>query len=177
MDIVYTRSGHEMHALVTPMQHEIDGKARWMVGVALEPLVEITKLGPAQALYESGRQNYQSAQMIFKFLEGIVERRLSPKSLEGPIRIAQLSGESAREGAISYFGLMAAVSLNLAVFNLLPIPILDGGVILMLLVEMLMRRDLDLRVKEAVVKVGFVFLMVVVVFVIYNDLSKILAPS
>jgi regulator of sigma E protease len=177
VDIVYARNGQEMHALVMPAQHEIDGKERWMVGVALEPLVEITRLGPAQALYESGRQNYQSAQMIFKFLEGIVERRLSPKSLEGPIRIAQLSGESAREGAISYFGLMAAVSLNLAVFNLLPIPILDGGVILMLFVEMLMRRDLDLRVKEAVVKVGFVFLMVVVVFVIYNDLSKILAPS
>jgi regulator of sigma E protease len=72
---------------------------------------------------------------------------------------------------------MAGVSLNLAIFNLLPIPILDGGVILLLLVEMLMRRDLDLRVKETVVKVGFVFLMMVVVFVIYNDISKILPPG
>ncbi len=177
VDIVYSRNGQDMHAEVMPMQHDIDGKQRWMVGVALEPLVEITSLGPVQALSESVHQNYQSAQMIFKFLEGMAERRLSPKSLEGPIRIAQLSGESAREGAISYFGLMAAVSLNLAVFNLLPIPILDGGVILMLLIEMLMRRDLDLRVKETVVKAGFVFLMVIVVFVIYNDLSKILAPS
>ena len=68
---------------------------------------------------------------------------------------------------------MAGVSLNLAIFNLLPIPILDGGVILMLLIEMLMRRDLGLKVKEAVFKVGFVFLMVVVVFVIYNDISKL----
>ena len=177
VDVAYLRNGQELHAQVTPVRHEIDGKERWMIGVALEPLVEITRLGPAQAISESWRQNIQSAQMIFKFLEGIVERRLSPKSLEGPIRIAQLSGESAREGAISYFGLMAAVSLNLAVFNLLPVPILDGGVILMLFIEMLMRRDLDLRVKEAVVKVGFVFLMVIVVFVIYNDLSKILAPS
>lgn len=177
VDIAFTRNGQEMHAEVTPLQREIEGKQRWMVGVALEPLVEITRLGPVEALRESAHQNYQSAQMIFKFLEGMAERRLSPKSLEGPIRIAQLSGESAREGAISYFGLMAAVSLNLAVFNLLPIPILDGGVILMLFVEMLMRRDLDLRVKETVVKAGFVFLMVIVVFVIYNDLSKILAPS
>ena len=63
----------------------------------------------------------------------------------GPVGIAQLSGEAAREGAATYFSLMAAVSLNLAIFNLLPIPILDGGVILMLLVEMLMRRDLDLQ--------------------------------
>ena len=72
---------------------------------------------------------------------------------------------------------MAAVSLNLAIFNLLPIPILDGGVMLMLFVEMLMRRDLDMKVKETVVKVGFVFLMFVVVFVIYNDISKILPPG
>jgi regulator of sigma E protease len=72
---------------------------------------------------------------------------------------------------------MAGVSLNLAIFNLLPVPILDGGVILMLLVEMLLRRDLDLKVKETVVKVGFVFLMFVVVFVIYNDISKIFPPG
>ena len=75
---------------------------------------------------------------------------------------------------MAFLGLMAMVSLNLAVFNLLPIPILDGGVILMLLVEMLMRRDLSLRVKETVFKLGFVFLMAVMVFVLYNDISKML---
>ncbi len=72
---------------------------------------------------------------------------------------------------------MAMVSLNLAIFNLLPIPILDGGVILLLVVEMIMRRDLSLQVKEAVFKAGFVFLMVVVAFVLYNDISKILPPG
>ena len=102
---------------------------------------------------------------------------MSPKSLEGPIRIAQLSGQAAREGAVVYIGLMAAVSLNLAIFNLLPIPILDGGVMLMLLVEMLLRRDLSLRIKEAIVRVGFVFLMMVVVFVLYNDIAKMLPPG
>jgi regulator of sigma E protease len=72
---------------------------------------------------------------------------------------------------------MAAVSLNLAIFNLLPIPILDGGVMLMLAVEMLLRRDLSLRIKEAIVRVGFVFLMMVVVFVLYNDIAKMLPPG
>src|SRR5581483_7822958 len=95
-----------------------------------------------------------------------------PKPLAGPIEIAQLSGEYAREGATPFFGFMSMVSLNLAVVNLLPIPIMDGGVILMLLVEMFMRRDLSLKVKEAVFKVGFVFLMAVVAFVIYNDISR-----
>ncbi len=68
--------------------------------------------------------------------------------------------------------LMSVVSLNLAIFNLLPIPILDGGVILTLLIEMVMGRDLSLNVKEAMLKVGFVFLMMLVVFVIYNDIAK-----
>jgi regulator of sigma E protease len=163
-------------AATSPAQRAGD-QEHWMIGVALEPRVEITKLALPQALAESCRQNVQSAALIFKFLERIAERRMSPKSLEGPIRIAQLSGEAAREGAATFLGLMAAVSLNLAIFNLLPIPILDGGVMLMLFVEMLMRRDLDLKVKETVVKVGFVFLMVVVVFVIYNDISKILPPG
>jgi regulator of sigma E protease len=98
---------------------------------------------------------------------------MSPKSLEGPIGIARLSGQAAREGPTAYFALTAMVSLNLAIFNLLPIPILDGGVILLLLVEMFMRRDLSLRVKEAVFKLGFVFLMAVVAFVLYNDISKL----
>ena len=66
------------------------------------------------------------------------------------------------------------VSLQLAIFNLLPIPILDGGVILMLLIEMVMQRDLSLNVKEAVFKVGFVCIMLILVFAIYNDISKIL---
>src|SRR5215475_8705178 len=101
---------------------------------------------------------------------------MSPKSLEGPIRIAQLSGQAARQGPVAFFRLMAAVSLNLAIVNLLPIPILDGGVILMLLIEMLLRRDVDLKVKEAVVKVGFVFIMLVLVFAIYNDISKNMPP-
>jgi regulator of sigma E protease len=112
--------------------------------------------------------------VIFQFLERIVQRKMSPKSLVGPVGIAQMSGQAAREGAATYFELMAMVSLNLAIVNMLPIPILDGGVILMLLIEMLMRRDMDMRMKEAVVKVGFVFLMVVVVFAIYNDISRML---
>jgi regulator of sigma E protease len=99
---------------------------------------------------------------------------MSAKQLQGPIGMATLSGEAAKEGVSAFVRLMSVVSLNLAIFNLLPIPILDGGVILMLLVEMLIGRDLSMPVKEAVIKVGFVFLLVVTVFAVYNDISKIL---
>ena len=79
-------------------------------------------------------------------------------------------------GAAAFLALMATVSLQLAIFNLLPIPVLDGGTILMLLVEMTMRRDLSLNVKEMVFKIGFVCIMMLVAFVMYNDISRIL-PS
>jgi regulator of sigma E protease len=189
VDIVYARRSKEQkdkieqtfRASVTPTRRDGEGQDRpqdrWMIGVQLQPRLDVIALPLPQAFMEACRQNTQSAKLIFKFLEGMVERRMSPKSLEGPIRIAQFAGDAAREGPASFFGLMAAVSLNLAVFNLLPIPILDGGVMLLLLVEMLLRRDLDLRVREAVVRVGFVFLMMVVVFVLYNDISKIMPPG
>ncbi len=174
VDIVYRRAGQDHHVTVTPAFKNLDGQSRWMIGVHLEPLVVMTALPPGEAFREALRFNRQNAGLIFQFLRGIVERRVSPKTLEGPIRITQLSGEAAREGPVSFIRLMAAVSLNLAIFNLLPIPILDGGVILLLLVEMVMRRDLSMNIKEAVFKLGFVFLMMIVVFVLYNDISKIL---
>jgi regulator of sigma E protease len=172
VEILYSRNGERNKVMVTPKYSKEDD--RWMIGVQLAPRVIMTKLPFPEAIRESVRSNMKSGTLIYQFLVGIIERRMSPKSLEGPIRIAQISGEAAREGPTAFIGLMSMVSLNLAIFNLLPIPILDGGVILLLLVEMLMRRDLSMTVKEAVFKVGFVFLMAVVVFVIYNDISKIL---
>jgi regulator of sigma E protease len=177
VSVTYLRDGKTHTAVVTPSQKPLDGQSRWMIGVALQRRVIITQLAFGPALAESVKQNVENASLIFQFLRGIVERRMSPKSLEGPIRIAQLSGEAAREGPTAFIGLMTMVSLNLAVFNLLPIPILDGGMILMLLIEMLLRRDLSMPVKEAVLKMGMVFLMIVVAFVLYNDISKMLPPG
>lgn len=174
--VVYRRDGKENTVQVTPVQGEIEGQKSLMIGVSLEPRVVYISLGPIDALRESVRSNIRSATMIYKFLLGIVEQRMSPRSLEGPIRMAQISKEAAHEGLATYLGLMAMVSLNLAIFNLLPIPILDGGAILLLLVEMLFRRDLSLQVKEAVLKFGFVFLLMVVMFVLYNDIRKVM-PS
>jgi regulator of sigma E protease len=174
VELIYSRGGHQSTITVTPTWRDIEGQKSWMIGVRLEPRVIYVSLPLPEALRESVRHNAKNAGLIYQFLQGIVQQRMSAKSLEGPIRIAQLSGDAAREGASAFLGLMSMVSLNLAIFNLLPIPILDGGVILLLLFEMLIRKDLSLQVKEAVMKFGFVFLMVVVVFVLYNDISKII---
>jgi len=175
LDLVYSRKGVRQHVNVKPAwRSPIPGEPeRWMIGLTLAPRVDVVQLPFPQAVSEATRASAVNAQLIVKYLQGLVQRRMSAKMIEGPLRIAKLSGDAAREGPLTYIGLMAAVSLNLAIFNLIPIPILDGGVILVLLIEMLMRRDLDLRVKETVIKVGFVFLMFVVVFVLYNDITKI----
>ena len=172
--IQYMREGRLQSVVVHPVYTNLDGTARWMIGVEPSHRLVVTRLPLLEAFRESVRQNVKHATLIFRFLRGIVERRLSARSIEGPIGIARLSGEAAREGWPSFIFLMAVVSLNLAVFNLLPIPILDGGVILVLLIEMAMQRELNQAVKEMVYKLGFVFLMAIVVFVLYNDIAKML---
>jgi regulator of sigma E protease len=160
---------------VTPVPGN-NPKLPWRIGIVFRT-VQIVKLPFVEALDESLRFNRQNATMIFEVLRSIVVHRVSPKTLSGPIGIAQMSNEAAQEGPSSYLWLMAVVSLNLAIFNLLPIPILDGGTLLLLAIEMLLQREVSLQVKETVFKLGFVFLMMVVVFVIYNDISRILTKG
>jgi len=170
------RNHQRMALTMTPTFNTSDGKPRFMIGVAPELKLNIltAQLSFPAALSQSVTSNLKSADMIYSFLRGMLERRLPAKNLSGPIGIAKLSGDAARSGPIAFLELMTAVSLNLAIFNMLPIPILDGGGILMLLIEMVMGREVSLTVKENILKVGFVFLMVVVVFVLYNDITKLL---
>ena len=172
------RKGEKQTITVQPVLGKLDGPERWMIGVKAETKMTVitSRLSLPAALRESLRENGQNALLMEKVLEGMVERRMSPKNLTGPIGLIKVSGDAARLGPAEYLGLMAMVSLQLAIFNLLPIPVLDGGTILMLLIEMTMRRDLSLNVKELVFKVGFVCIMMLVAFVIYNDISRYL-PS
>ena len=91
----------------------------------------------------------------------------------GPVGIASLSGESAQAGLIPLLGLLASISLNLGLLNLMPIPVLDGGHILILLLEGVARRDFSMRIKERMLFAGFVLLMLLMVTVIYNDLTRV----
>lgn len=171
VSLVVTRDQKLQHILVTP-EKSAATSGQWRIGVLLGAKVRLVSLPLNQALVESVRYNVSNAALIFEALRSIIQQKISARTLSGPIGIARLSGEAANEGLMVFLSLMAAVSLNLAIFNLLPIPILDGGALLMLIIEMVIRRDMSLQVKEAVFKVGFVFLMMVVVFVLYNDISK-----
>ena len=170
VDLIYERQNVRNKVSVQPKYS--DAEKRWMIGIQLEPKYVLVSLGPIDALKQSLAYNLRGATMIVDYLKGVVQMRLSPKQFEGPVGIARMAAAAAKEGAADFLSLMAMVSLNLAIFNLLPIPVLDGGMILVLLVEMIRRRDLSLRLKERVLQFGLAFLLMMVVFVLYNDISK-----
>ena len=128
---------------------------------------------PIQAIGMSVRRNIEMSGMILGTLKDLVTGEASPKQLMGPVGIAQLSGASAQAGWLALLGLMASISLNLGLLNLMPIPVLDGGHIFIMAIETISRRDFSLQVKEKMLFVGFVLLMTLMVTVIYNDLTRI----
>ncbi len=150
---------------------EIDG--RWRIGTVVN-LVRVQKHGLLEAIQKSLERNYRLTALTFNVLGRIITGRTSVRTLSGPIEIARYSGRAASTGGIQLLSFMAFVSLQLGILNLMPIPILDGGVIALLALEGLMRRDISINVKERIFQVSFVFLMVLMAIVIFNDIAKTL---
>jgi regulator of sigma E protease len=145
-----------------------------VIGINLGVPMETIQLSAPEAFGRSLQVNGENAMLIFEILGRLIKRETSMRSLDGPIGIIRVSGQMFQEGLAPLISLMALISLNLGIINLLPIPILDGGVMLLLLIEGLMRQDLSLAVKERIVQVSFVFLLAIIAVVIYNDVVKIL---
>jgi regulator of sigma E protease len=148
---------------------------RYRLGFVARSETKVTTLPFGQALSLSLDQNKKYSLLILELAKKLVQGKVSPRMVSGPIGIAQDAGYAAQQkGWTPLMELTAGISLNLGIFNLLPIPILDGGVILFLFIEGLMRRDVSLRIKERVYQAAFVFLVLFAVMVIYNDLMKTL---
>jgi len=164
------RNGQQRTFTIKPVLND----KYYRIGIASVP-TKVKTLHAADAFNLSIEQNKKYALLILELVRKMIGGKMSVKSIEGPIRIGQAAGEAAqRKGWTPLLGLTAAISLNLGVFNLLPIPILDGGVIVLLLIEGLMRRDISMAIKERVYQVAFVFLVLFAAMVIFNDLAKTL---
>jgi regulator of sigma E protease len=167
-----TQATEEIQLQVTPIMQD----GRRMIGFEYSYPTRLIKLGPAAAFRQALETNANYAMLIFDVLGKLVTRDLSLKSVDGPIGIVRVSGQALDLGLGTLITTAAMISLNLGLINLLPIPILDGGVMLLLMIEGLFRRDISLRMKERIVQVSFVFLLMLTVFVLYNDVVK-LFPS
>ncbi|MGA6981863.1 MAG: RIP metalloprotease RseP [Candidatus Sulfotelmatobacter sp.] len=146
---------------------------RYRLGFLNKEETTVKSLPFAQAFSLSIQDNKKYSLLLLELAKKLVEGKVSPRMVSGPIGIAQEAGYAAQQkGWTPLLALTSSISLNLGVFNLLPIPILDGGVIFFLLIESIMRHDISLRIKERVYQAAFVFLILFAVMVIYNDLLK-----
>jgi regulator of sigma E protease len=174
--ITVLRNGQPMTFTVRPVLAETEepGVKRPRVGIGSEP-TKVTTLPFTAALSKSVEESKENSLLILELIRKMIERKISMRSVDGPIGIAVATGRAASEkGWTPLLKLSSAISLNLGIMNLLPIPILDGGVILLLFLETLMQRDISLAIKERIYQAAFVFLVLFAVMVIYNDLAKAL---
>jgi regulator of sigma E protease len=168
-DLTIRRDGEERHVRVTPVKV---GDA-YMIGISIADASKTFKPTPVEAVKLSFVRNWESSGLIFRTLGGLFTGETSVRQLQGPVGIAQLSGEAARTDFLSVLSLMAVLSLNLGLINLMPVPVLDGGHITIMALEGIARRDFSMQVKEKMLLAGFVVLMMLMVTVIYNDLTRI----
>lgn len=170
VELLVRRGGEEMRIGMMPESRA--GYPAW-IGVTIAEATKPFNPGPWEAVKLSVERNIEFGGLIFRTLGGLFIGETSLRQLQGPVAIAQLSGESAAAGWIALFTLMASISLNLGLLNLMPIPVLDGGHILIMALEGIARRDFSMAVKEKMLLAGFVLLMMLMVTVIYNDLMRI----
>ena len=172
MSVLIRRDGVEQTLIVTPGPSPDDPSVGYLNVMPEDETKSITP-GPLEAMKMSVDENIKTAGLIFQTIWGLLTRETSPKQLMGPVAIAQLSGESAQLGWVALLSLMASISLNLGLLNLMPIPVLDGGHITIMALEGLARRDFSRAVKDKMVLAGLAVLMMLMVTVIYNDLTRI----
>jgi regulator of sigma E protease len=171
------RDGQIVDLVLHPVYGELQGEKRWYIGAVFEAPVVYQTDRFSSAIRGGVRYNVMITAAIVNMLFKLVQHKAHLKQLSGPVGIAEASGQAAREGLLAFLNIMAVISLNLGILNLLPIPILDGWHLLTLGVEGTMRRDLSLAVKERAMQLGVVFLLLLILIVTYNDVLRLVSPT
>lgn len=171
IEITWIRNGTQMSAAITP-DGQADGEET--IGrIGINTASKRTPISVGKAFVRSGEETIRLSTAIFGFVKRLVVGQESSKQLAGPVGIFQMVGQSAERGFSHLMWFMAMLSINLGVLNLLPIPMLDGGHLLILSIEAISRRDLSSRHKEILQQVGFVFLLFLIIYVTFNDIGRL----
>lgn len=165
--------GRIVELTVTPESRDdpMTGTSRYAIGITADSKVE--SLTFSQSLRVAGQETWGWTKLIFQNLLMLFTGNVSPKELGGPILIAQEAGRQAKLGLDYLLRFAAIINVNLAVFNLLPIPILDGGHLMFFSIEALLGRPPSVRSREMALRFGFLVIITLIVFVMYNDIARI----
>jgi regulator of sigma E protease len=178
LTIAFDRNGVRQEAKVTPKQvkspnifgEEVDS---YKLGISPAPKTVIERMNPVAAGWASLKQTWMISKLTLLSIVKMVEGVISPKTLGGPILIAQMAGTQAREGIIPFILFMALLSINLAILNLLPIPVLDGGHLLFYFIEIVKGSEVSVKWREMANQVGFVLLILLMIFVFIMDIDRL----
>ncbi len=172
------RDGKRLDLSVTPSISEdknMFGEPAGRIGVL--PAKKILSLSPTEYFYEGLRFSASLTKFVVETLVKLVTGEMSPKALGGPITIVQASGESLKAGVFSFLLLMAYISINLAIINILPVPILDGGHLMFFIIEAIIRRPVTGKIREVATQIGVLVIVFLMVLVFYNDISRIVTKG
>jgi regulator of sigma E protease len=178
LKIEVARGGRRLSFDIRPYVDSIpgpDGKPRPIgrIGVAVGTGFLSEPLSLGEAIVQGGQATMRASTQVVRTVRGLFSGRISGRSVGGPILIGQLAGESARRGLDTFLGFMALISINLAILNLLPIPVLDGGQFLFLLAEAILRRPLPMKIRERLTTVGLVLIVLLMGLAFSNDFRRL----
>jgi regulator of sigma E protease len=168
LTITVERGKETLSIKATP--RDVDGQGK--LGIPAPSPTILKQLGPPAAIVEAVRENVRMTRETFAVIGRMFSGRASLKQMSGPIDIARFSGQAARTGTVSFIWFLGMISLQLAIFNLLPIPVLDGGHLAVIALESAVRRDFSNRTKERILNIGFWLIIALMAVVIFNDISK-----
>ena len=178
MEVIVERGAEKKDLLIKPRlskSKNIFGEdvPAYLIGISPAGNMIIERKNPWDAIIASVNKTWEISKLtiisVVKMLEGVI----SPRTLGGPIFIAQVAGAQVKEGIIPFILFMAILSINLGVINLFPIPVLDGGHIFFYLIEIVTRREISIKVKEISQQIGFVILLMLMLFVIFIDIERL----
>lgn len=182
LNIAIDRENQPLNVTVTPEPTVIknifgEDTDRYVIGITSAGKFFSKSLSPFEALYESVIRTYEVTELTVLSIVKLIQGTVSTKTLGGPIMIAQMAGEQAKEGAANLVFFIALLSINLAILNILPIPVLDGGHLLFFFIELIIGRPVNTRVREVAQQAGIFVLLLLMIFVFYNDITRIFTTS
>jgi regulator of sigma E protease len=173
--VTVRRGSQLLNLTLTPVLGKNErGESAWVIGISPGQEYSFRKVGFGEAITSSTQMTGRGIVQVIDIVGKLLTGKLQVKQLQSVVGIANEAGHAVQEGTYAVVALMAALSLNLGILNLLPIPILDGGHILLLSLEGIRRRDFSLAFKERFIQVGLVFLLVLIAYVMYNDVVRLL---
>ncbi len=169
LQVTVLRGGEEVEMQIAPEKRGEYG----YLGITSQQQTVLKKYGFVESISRGLDRCWELTVMTFDLLRRLLTLKASVKTVGGPVMIAQMSGEVAKQGTSELLNFMGLISLSLGIFNLLPIPILDGGHIFLLLVEFLNRKPLSMEKRELAQKIGLLILIPLFIFIFYNDIARI----